>query len=93
MRSRCESARFATPAGARLTLALGNSLALEYGLKAVYHASFHELFEENRENDEFAALLQRMRVVNAEGESELTEEQWEAASEFSSALQIRRATR
>lgn len=55
-------------------------LALEYGLKAVYHASFHELFEENRENDEFAALLQRMRVVNAEGESELTEEQWEAAN-------------
>jgi hypothetical protein len=61
-----------------------HSLALEYGLKLLYHATFHELFEAEREAPEFAMLLQKMRVVTAEGESELTEEQWEAASKCTS---------
>jgi hypothetical protein len=50
----------------------------------LYHATFHELFEAEREAPEFAMLLQKMRVVTAEGESELTEEQWEAASKCTS---------
>lgn len=58
-----------------------DSLAGEYGLKLLYHATFHELFEAHREDPEFSKLLERMKVVTPEGESELTEEQWEAASE------------
>lgn len=47
----------------------------------MYHATFHELFNEEREVPEFADLLVRMKVITREGESELTPEQWEAASE------------
>ena len=38
------------------------------------------MFEEHQEQPEFAALLQRMRVVDANGESQMDEDQWEAAS-------------
>jgi len=58
------------------------TLALEYGLQLLYHATFHELYEQESEQKDFKMLLGKMKVVNAEGESELTEEQWEACSEF-----------
>ena len=58
------------------------SLAKEYDLELLYHVTFHELFEAEREVPEFSGLLQKMRVVTADGESELNEEQWEAASKL-----------
>ena len=50
-------------------------------MKLLYHGTFHELFSAERETPEFEQLLVRMKVVSPEGESELTEDQWEAASE------------
>lgn len=55
-------------------------LAAEYGLKLVYKEEFHQIFEEHHEHDEFGPLLQRMRVVDANGESHMDEDQWEAAN-------------
>ena len=56
------------------------SLSLEYGLKAVYRSEFHEIFADERRDSEFGPLLQRMKVVNARGDSAMTEDQWDAAS-------------
>jgi mRNA (guanine-N7-)-methyltransferase len=58
------------------------SLAAEYKLKVLYHATFHDLFSQERDNPEFEQLLLKMKVVTPEGESELTEDQWEAASKL-----------
>ncbi|KAK9894490.1 guanine-N(7)-methyltransferase [Cystobasidium minutum MCA 4210] len=55
-------------------------LAAEYSLKLLYHGTFHELFSAERETPEFEQLLVRMKVVSPDGESELTEDQWEAAN-------------
>ncbi|KAF9815455.1 hypothetical protein IEO21_04626 [Rhodonia placenta] len=60
-------------------------MAAEYGLKLVYKEEFHQIFEEHHEHDEFGPLLQRMRVVDANGESHMDEDQWEAASVYMSA--------
>ncbi len=46
----------------------------------MYKKEFHQIFEEFHEQPEFAPLLQRMRVVDANGESQMDEDQWEAAS-------------
>ena len=43
---------------------------------------FHEVFAENQEHADFGPLLQRMKVVDANGESQMDEDQWEAASEY-----------
>ena len=40
------------------------------------------MFEEHHEQPEFAPLLQRMHVVDANGESQMDEDQWEAASAY-----------
>ncbi|KAG8904073.1 phosphatidylinositol-4- kinase [Tulasnella sp. 403] len=63
-------------------------LAKEYHLRLVYKQEFHQVFEENREHEEFAPLLQRMKVVDANGESHMDEDQWEAASQKSRKLTI-----
>ncbi|KAI0648227.1 mRNA capping enzyme-domain-containing protein [Trametes meyenii] len=55
-------------------------LAAEYGLHPIYKKEFHEVFEEFSEHEEFAPLLQRMRVVDSNGESQMDEDQWEAAN-------------
>ncbi|KAI1788464.1 mRNA capping enzyme-domain-containing protein [Ganoderma leucocontextum] len=55
-------------------------LASEYGLHPVYKKEFHQVFEEFHEQPEFAPLLQRMRVVDSNGESQMDEDQWEAAN-------------
>ncbi|KAG8731161.1 mRNA cap guanine-N7 methyltransferase [Ceratobasidium sp. 428] len=56
------------------------TLALEYDLKAVYRSEFHDLFNDERRDSEFGPLLQKMKVVNARGDSEMTEDQWHAAN-------------
>jgi len=55
-------------------------LAANYDLYPLYKKEFHELFEEFHEHPEFKPLLQRMNVVDANGESEMDDDQWEAAS-------------
>lgn len=55
-------------------------LAEEYGLRLVYKSEFHSVYQDFQEEKEFADLLVRMKVVNAEGESAMDEDQWEAAS-------------
>ena len=46
----------------------------------IYKKEFHEVFEEFQEHPEFKPLLQRMNVIDANGETEMDEKQWEAAS-------------
>jgi mRNA (guanine-N7-)-methyltransferase len=57
------------------------SLAADYGLYPTYKEEFHQIFAENGEVPEFSQLLQRMKVVDVNGESSMDEDQWEAASE------------
>ena len=52
-------------------------------MELVYKKEFHEIFEEHSEHAEFAPLLQRMHVVDANGESQMDEDQWDAASKHS----------
>ena len=56
-------------------------MADEYDLRLVYKKEFHEVFSENAEHPDFAPLLRHMKVVDANGESQMDEDQWEAASE------------
>jgi mRNA (guanine-N7-)-methyltransferase len=55
-------------------------MAAEYGLHPTYHEEFHHIFQEHHEHPEFGPLLERMRVVDANGESAMDVDQWEAAS-------------
>ena len=55
-------------------------MAAEYGLRPTYKKEFHEVFAENSEHQDFKPLLQHMKVVDAHGESQMDEDQWEAAS-------------
>lgn len=55
-------------------------LANEHGLHLLYKEEFHKIFVAEREHREFKPLLQRMKVVSASGESQMDEDQWEAAS-------------
>jgi len=57
------------------------SLAAEYSLYPIYKEEFHQIFAEHSEQKEFKELMVRMKVVDANGESAMDEEQWEAASE------------
>ncbi|KAH9063713.1 mRNA capping enzyme-domain-containing protein [Lactarius deliciosus] len=55
-------------------------IAAEYGLHPIYKKEFHDVFEEFQEHSEFKPLLQRMNVVDSNGETEMDEFQWEAAN-------------
>lgn len=57
-------------------------MASEYQLRLLYKAEFHDVYAEHCEHPEFSKLLQRMKVVDSEGESQMDEDQWEAASTF-----------
>lgn len=56
------------------------ALAAEYGLKVIYKEEFHTIFAQEREHPEYKLLLERMKVVDKDGESSMDEDQWEAAS-------------
>ena len=58
-------------------------LAAEYGLRLLYHSDFHTVFMNEQETPEFAQLLRRMKVMNDDGSTDLTGDQWEATSESS----------
>lgn len=55
-------------------------LAAEYDLHPVYREEFHDVFSDHQDHAEFGPLMVRMRVVDANGESSMDEDQWEAAS-------------
>ncbi|CAE6425701.1 unnamed protein product [Rhizoctonia solani] len=56
------------------------TLALEYGLKVIHRSDFHDIFALERRDSEFGPLLQTMKVVNSRGETEMSEDQWQAAN-------------
>ena len=56
-----------------------------------YRKEFHDMFTEFSEHSEFGPLMTRMQVVDAQGDSKMDEEQWEAASEFSVVFNTRLA--
>ncbi|GJE97968.1 mRNA cap guanine-N7 methyltransferase [Phanerochaete sordida] len=55
-------------------------LAAEYDLDLIYEKEFHEVYAENEEHPEYGPMLQHMKVVDANGESQMDEDQWEAAN-------------
>ncbi|KAK7015033.1 mRNA cap guanine-N7 methyltransferase [Favolaschia claudopus] len=55
-------------------------MAAEYGLHLKFREEFHDVFSEHREHPEFGPLMVRMKVVDANGESAMDEDQWEAAN-------------
>ncbi|KND04978.1 mRNA (guanine-N7)-methyltransferase [Spizellomyces punctatus DAOM BR117] len=52
-------------------------LALEYGLELEYKKPFHEIFQEESQNEQHRNLLYRMNVVNDEGT--ISADEWEVA--------------
>ncbi|KAJ7582930.1 mRNA capping enzyme-domain-containing protein [Mycena floridula] len=55
-------------------------LAAEYDLHVVYKEEFHQVFEEHQTHPDFGPLMVKMKVVDANGESSMDEDQWEAAN-------------
>lgn len=55
-------------------------LASEYDLDLIYEKEFHEVYAENEEHPEYGPMLQHMKVVDSNGESQMDEDQWEAAN-------------
>ncbi|KAK8861479.1 hypothetical protein IAR55_002300 [Kwoniella newhampshirensis] len=56
------------------------SLAMEYKLRLVYKKPFHDILQEEQGSRDFGPLLGKMGVVNADGESAMDADQWEAAN-------------
>jgi hypothetical protein len=61
-------------------VALTGSLAAEYDLHLVYKKSFSEILAEEQTSRDFGPLLAKMGVLDAQGASNMDEDQWEAAS-------------
>jgi mRNA (guanine-N7-)-methyltransferase len=57
-------------------------MAEEYQLFPIYKEEFHHVYSEHQQHSEFRPLMMHMKVVDANGESSMDEEQWEAASAF-----------
>ncbi|KAH9999001.1 mRNA capping enzyme-domain-containing protein [Russula vinacea] len=55
-------------------------LAEKYKLRTLYKKEFHDVFQEFHEHADFRPLLQKMKVVDENGETEMNEDQWEAAN-------------
>lgn len=55
-------------------------MAAQYGLHPVFKKEFHEVFQENREHDDFKQLMVRMNVCDASGASSMDDEEWEAVN-------------
>ncbi|KAL5529122.1 hypothetical protein ACEPAG_5096 [Sanghuangporus baumii] len=57
-------------------------IASEYHLQLLYKAEFHDVYAEHCKHPEYGPLLQRMKVVDVNGESQMDEDQWEAANVY-----------
>jgi mRNA (guanine-N7-)-methyltransferase len=57
-------------------------MAAEAGLTLRYRKTFHEVFAEHENHAQFGPLMVRMKVKDESGESQMDEDQWEAASEW-----------
>ncbi|KAK4048748.1 mRNA cap guanine-N7 methyltransferase [Microbotryomycetes sp. JL221] len=57
-------------------------MAENYGLELSYCKDFQQIFADEKDDSHFATLLKRMKVVNQRGETEMTVDQWEAASKL-----------
>lgn len=55
-------------------------MAAQYRLHPVFKKEFHEVFEENREHEDFKQLMVRMNVCDATGASSMEDEEWEAVN-------------
>ncbi|KAG5639614.1 hypothetical protein H0H81_010816 [Sphagnurus paluster] len=55
-------------------------MAAEYGLNVLYKEDFHTVFSQHEQDPELGPLMIRMKVVDANGESSMDEDQWEAAN-------------
>ncbi|BGO97491.1 mRNA cap guanine-N7 methyltransferase [Rhodotorula toruloides] len=55
------------------------SVAAEYGLELRFQADFQTIFSEEQEDPHFSQLLRKMRVMDAEGNAEMDEDQLDAA--------------
>ncbi|KLO05368.1 hypothetical protein SCHPADRAFT_729375 [Schizopora paradoxa] len=53
-------------------------IASEFNLELQYKSGFHEMYTEHC--DEYGSLLQRMKVIDADGKSQMDEDQWETAN-------------
>jgi mRNA (guanine-N7-)-methyltransferase len=57
-------------------------MAEEYGLRLLYKQEFHQVFQEHENHPEYGPLMVRMNVVDGKGESQMDEDQWEAANVY-----------
>lgn len=57
-------------------------LAREYDLEVIFEAEFHSIFIAEQEVPEFAELLIRMRVLDANQQTQMDADQFETTSEF-----------
>jgi len=55
-------------------------LARQYGLQRVYKEEFQEIYRQENGHPEYGPLLEKMKVVDAEGASQMDDDQWEAAN-------------
>ncbi|SCV67015.1 BQ2448_5661 [Microbotryum intermedium] len=56
------------------------ALAREFDLHLEYKSDFQDIFLNHKDEPDFAQLLKRMRVIDDQGDTEMTPEQWEAAT-------------
>lgn len=56
-------------------------MAEEYGLKLKFKENFHDFYISASKEDEYARLLQRIGVIGGQN-SEMSEEEWEAAGVY-----------
>jgi mRNA (guanine-N7-)-methyltransferase len=55
------------------------SLAEDANLEMVYRRSFHEIYEDEKDDDQFGRLMDRMGVKDEDGVRGIKGEEWEAA--------------
>ncbi|KAM0792129.1 hypothetical protein ACM66B_004829 [Microbotryomycetes sp. NB124-2] len=55
-------------------------MAAKYDLSLSYCSDFQQIFAAEKEDPHLSKLLQRMKVVNLHGETDMTVDQWEAAT-------------
>ena len=55
------------------------SLAEDANLEMVYRRSFHEIYEDEKDDDSFGRLMDRMAVKDEDGNRGIKGEEWDAA--------------